>query len=204
MDGPVTYARALRGEIPWRGPPPSQPLETAQPYDFKGSGGDDLMDQDGLKLKLELNIDIEVELKASIHGDLTLALLDVPPMRSPHLQVYSNSCIERNRFVGFVGFVLLPEIPAIGLAGRLTPCWRALRSTQHIIVSHAIDFVYVTIKSRLSATELPPTVLYRVISSSHAFPLHSPNTRIKAEVRQRLVIFIPQLNRRNGAGFMWW
>jgi hypothetical protein len=33
------------------------------------------MEQDGLKLRLELNLDIEVELKASIHGDLTLALL---------------------------------------------------------------------------------------------------------------------------------
>ncbi|KAL2815059.1 hypothetical protein BDW59DRAFT_166913 [Aspergillus cavernicola] len=29
----------------------------------------------GLKLRLDLNLDIEVELKASIHGDLTLALL---------------------------------------------------------------------------------------------------------------------------------
>lgn len=31
--------------------------------------------QDGLKLRLELNLDIELELKASIRGDITLALL---------------------------------------------------------------------------------------------------------------------------------
>lgn len=75
MVGPVTYARMLRGEIPWRGPPPSQPLETAQPFDAKDSSGKDPMDQDGLKLRIELNLDIEIELKAHIHGDLTLALL---------------------------------------------------------------------------------------------------------------------------------
>lgn len=75
MIGPVTYARMLRGEIPWRGPPPSQPLETAQPFDAKDSSGRDPMDQDGLKLRIELNLDIEIELKAHIHGDLTLALL---------------------------------------------------------------------------------------------------------------------------------
>lgn len=74
MDGPVTFARAMRGEIPMRGAPPSQPLDTAQPVDAKGTGSE-LMDQDGLKLRLELNLDIEVEIKASIHGDLTLALL---------------------------------------------------------------------------------------------------------------------------------
>ncbi|KIV80045.1 hypothetical protein PV11_07575 [Exophiala sideris] len=74
MDGPVTYARMLRGEIPWRGPPPSQPLDTAQPTDSQGNDGKDPMDQDGLKLRIELNLDIEIELKASIHGDLTLAL----------------------------------------------------------------------------------------------------------------------------------
>lgn len=74
MDGPVTYARMLRGEIPWRGPPPSQPLDTVQQNDAKTSGPDP-MEQDGLKLRLELNLDIEIELKAHIHGDLTLALL---------------------------------------------------------------------------------------------------------------------------------
>ena len=74
MDGPVNYARALRGEVPWKGAPPAQPLDTAQNYDGK-AGGKDMMDYDGLKLKIELNLDIEVEIKASIHGDLTLALL---------------------------------------------------------------------------------------------------------------------------------
>jgi hypothetical protein len=75
MDGPVTYARMMRGEIPWRGAPPRQPYETTQGVDAKGNDGKDPMDQDGLKLRLELNLDIEIELKASIHGDLTLALL---------------------------------------------------------------------------------------------------------------------------------
>lgn len=74
MSGPVTYARMMRGEIPWRGPPPRQPYETTQGVDAK-TNGPDPMDQDGLKLKLELNLDIEIELKAHIHGDLTLALL---------------------------------------------------------------------------------------------------------------------------------
>lgn len=75
MMGPVSYARMLRGEIPWQGPPPSQPLETAQAFDAKDSSGRDPMEQDGLKLRIELNLDIEIELKAHIHGDLTLALL---------------------------------------------------------------------------------------------------------------------------------
>ncbi|PGG99531.1 hypothetical protein GX51_06271 [Blastomyces parvus] len=67
MDGPVTYARAQRGEIPMRHGNPNQKLKTAEKPQEE--------EQDGLKLKLELNLDIEVELKASIHGDLTLALL---------------------------------------------------------------------------------------------------------------------------------
>jgi hypothetical protein len=58
-----------------RGAPPSQPLDTTQGVDAQASGQSDLMEQDGLKLRLELNLDIEIELKASIHGDLTLALL---------------------------------------------------------------------------------------------------------------------------------
>jgi hypothetical protein len=37
----------------------------------QGKGGS----SDGLKLRLELNLDIEIELKASIHGDLTLAVM---------------------------------------------------------------------------------------------------------------------------------
>ena len=63
MNGPVTYARAMRGEIPMRNAP-------AQ------SKSKDMMEQDGLKLRLELNLDIEIELKASIHGDLTLAIVN--------------------------------------------------------------------------------------------------------------------------------
>jgi hypothetical protein len=78
MDGPVTYARMMRGEIPMRGKPPSQPYETTQGVDAK-TNAPDPMDQDGLKLRIELNLDIEIELKAHIHGDLTLALLYVPP-----------------------------------------------------------------------------------------------------------------------------
>lgn len=66
MDGPVTYARAQRGEIPMRGGGQPQNLPQQQ-----GKGGS----SDGLKLRLELNLDIEIELKASIHGDLTLAVM---------------------------------------------------------------------------------------------------------------------------------
>lgn len=74
MMGPVTYAKMMRGEIPWRGPPPRQPYDTTQGTDAK-TDGPDPMEQDGLKLRIELNLDIEIELKAHIHGDLTLALL---------------------------------------------------------------------------------------------------------------------------------
>lgn len=69
MDGPVTHARAMRGEIPMRGTDPNQPYR-AEPEKKKGS----LEDQDGLKLTLEANLEIEIELKASIRGDLTLSL----------------------------------------------------------------------------------------------------------------------------------
>ncbi len=74
MNGPVTYAKAQRGEIPKRPGNPEQQLATGPKG---GSGGDSsgMMDQDGLKLRIELNLDIEIELKASIHGDITLALL---------------------------------------------------------------------------------------------------------------------------------
>ncbi len=77
MDGPVTYARAMRGEIPMRGAHPSQglPPNAPEPWVDAKAGGKDIMDEEGLKLRLELNLDIEIELKASIHGDLTLALL---------------------------------------------------------------------------------------------------------------------------------
>lgn len=75
MMGPVTYAKMQRGEIPWQGPPPRQPLNTTQGEMGGGDDAKDPMDQDGLKLRIELNLDIEIELKAHIHGDLTLALL---------------------------------------------------------------------------------------------------------------------------------
>ncbi|KAH9827064.1 hypothetical protein Tdes44962_MAKER09846 [Teratosphaeria destructans] len=70
MDGPVTMARAMRGEIPVRGSNPDQPYYMT-PEEPKGS---ELKDTDGLKLSLEANLDIEIELKASIRGDLTLSL----------------------------------------------------------------------------------------------------------------------------------
>jgi hypothetical protein len=71
MDGPVTHARAMRGEIPLRGSDPRQPKY--MPKTTMGGGGD-LKDQDGLKLTLEANLEIEIELKASIRGDLTISL----------------------------------------------------------------------------------------------------------------------------------
>ncbi|MCJ1472082.1 hypothetical protein MMC13_000728 [Lambiella insularis] len=71
-DGPVTHARAQRGELPLRQGNPDQKVKTAGGEEKKGSS---MMDQDGLKLRLELNLDLEIELKASIHGDITLALL---------------------------------------------------------------------------------------------------------------------------------
>lgn len=70
MDGPVTYARAQRGEIPMRGTNPNEPFIMGK----KEGTGSDLKDQDGLKLTLEANLEIEIELKASIRGDLTLSL----------------------------------------------------------------------------------------------------------------------------------
>lgn len=77
MDGPVTHARAMRGEIPLRGGDPRQPkyISDEKKQTMGGGGGGDLKDKDGLKLTLEANLDIEIELKASIRGDLTLTLL---------------------------------------------------------------------------------------------------------------------------------
>jgi hypothetical protein len=69
MDGPVTHARAMRGEIPMRGTDPNQP------YKMPAKTGNELDEQDGLKLTLEANLEVEIELKASIRGDLTLSLL---------------------------------------------------------------------------------------------------------------------------------
>jgi hypothetical protein len=77
MNGPVTYARAMRGEIPMRNAQgenmPNQRPPQQAPAQSKSK---DMMEQDGLKLRLELNLDIEIELKASIHGDLTLAIVN--------------------------------------------------------------------------------------------------------------------------------
>src|ERR1700761_2530870 len=71
MDGPVTYARAMRGEIPMRGTDPNQPYR----MDPDAKKSSKLDEQEGLKLTLEENLEIEIELKASIRGDLTLSLL---------------------------------------------------------------------------------------------------------------------------------
>lgn len=76
---------------------PNQALGTAKSPDAK-SGGKDIMDEEGLKLRLELNIDIEIELKASIHGDPTLALFKVlihislGPEKGPR-EIVMTSCI---------------------------------------------------------------------------------------------------------------
>jgi len=70
MDGPVTHARAMRGEIPMRGTNPNQPDRMPTDAEKKGS----LDESEGLKLTLEANLEIEIELKASIRGDLTLSL----------------------------------------------------------------------------------------------------------------------------------
>lgn len=71
MDGPVTKARADRGEIPVRGSNPDQPYYKKPPPAVQS----ELDETDGLKLKLDANLDVEIELKASIRGDLTLSLL---------------------------------------------------------------------------------------------------------------------------------
>ncbi len=67
MPGPVTYARAQRGEI-------STPKKGAQ-QDEIGTGHEDIKKEEGLKLRLELNLDVEIELKASLKGEVVLALL---------------------------------------------------------------------------------------------------------------------------------
>jgi len=69
IGGPVTYAQGQRSNIPMRQGNPNQELGTQE------DTGKDIDNEEGLRLKLELNLDVEVELKASIHGDLTLALL---------------------------------------------------------------------------------------------------------------------------------
>lgn len=77
MDGPVTHARAMRGEIPLRGGDPRHPeyISDDKKQTMGGGGGGSAMkDKDGLKLTLEANLEIEIELKASIRGDLFLTL----------------------------------------------------------------------------------------------------------------------------------
>jgi small subunit ribosomal protein S8e len=61
--GPISYRRGPRGDL--------RRTEGNANKELQGEQKED----NGLKLRLDLNLDIEVELKASIHGDLTLALL---------------------------------------------------------------------------------------------------------------------------------
>ncbi|KAK3713693.1 hypothetical protein LTR37_008387 [Vermiconidia calcicola] len=87
MEGPVTMARAKRGEIPVRGGNPNEPYYMTPEKAEKGvlesmlelglislPLQSDLKNQDGLKLTLEANLEIEIELKASIRGDITISL----------------------------------------------------------------------------------------------------------------------------------
>ena len=60
-------------ELPLRGANPNQGHRKNERSGRRQS--DEMEKQDGLKLLLELNLDIELELKASIRGDVTLALL---------------------------------------------------------------------------------------------------------------------------------
>ncbi|KAJ4994317.1 hypothetical protein SVAN01_00146 [Stagonosporopsis vannaccii] len=102
MDGPVTHARAMRGEIPMRGTDPNQPY-IMEPEKKKGS----LADDDGLKLTLEANLEIEIELKASIRGDLTLSLYGdmLPEISLPSLPKLPK----------------LPKLPNIGDVTSIVP-----------------------------------------------------------------------------------
>ncbi|KAF9698533.1 hypothetical protein EKO04_003728 [Ascochyta lentis] len=102
MDGPVTHARAMRGEIPMRGTDPNQPYRM-EPEKKKGS----LEDQDGLKLTLEANLEIEIELKASIRGDLTLSLYGdmLPEISLPSLPKLPK----------------LPQLPKVSNITKLVP-----------------------------------------------------------------------------------
>ena len=86
MSGPVTYARAQRGEVPQRKGNPNQRLSTGvDPEkaevlkhgedDDEDGEEEDIVKKEGLKLRLELDLDIELELKAKIKGAVTLALL---------------------------------------------------------------------------------------------------------------------------------
>jgi len=64
--GPIAYTRAEREPIAMRDSKTAQQSADATKKDADGD--------DSLKLRLDLNIDVEIELKASIRGDLTLAL----------------------------------------------------------------------------------------------------------------------------------
>ncbi|KAF3047987.1 hypothetical protein E8E12_004742 [Didymella heteroderae] len=99
MDGPVTHARAMRGEIPMRSTMPNDPY-IMEPDKKKGS----LADDDGLKLTLEANLEIEIELKASIRGDLTLSLYGdmLPEISLPKLPK-------------------LPKLPSVGNVTKMVP-----------------------------------------------------------------------------------
>jgi hypothetical protein len=102
MDGPVTKARAERGEIPMRGTNPNQP------YKVDGDKAKSPLDeQDGLKLKLEANLEIEIELKASIRGDLTISLLYVLLASLPKTFPTLLSCFPL--LVCFFAFVRPPQ-----------------------------------------------------------------------------------------------
>ncbi|KAF3941764.1 hypothetical protein ABW19_dt0202547 [Dactylella cylindrospora] len=57
------------------------------------TGGGGGQKKDTLRLRLDLNLDVEVTLKARIHGDLELALLD--PEETPFFFVKKKSHIER-------------------------------------------------------------------------------------------------------------
>lgn len=106
MDGPVTKARADRGEIPMRGSNPNQPYYKKPPPKEKSK----LEETDGLKLSLDVNLDIEIELKASIRGDLTLSLLYV--ILSPRLFFFPTNSPPPSLFTLFSSFYSVPFLHA--------------------------------------------------------------------------------------------
>ncbi|MCJ1395913.1 hypothetical protein MMC18_008799 [Xylographa bjoerkii] len=65
-NGHTTY------EIPLRPKKAQQGVDAGEVEAGEKGGG---MGQEGLKLRLELNLDMDIELKASIHGDIVLAVL---------------------------------------------------------------------------------------------------------------------------------
>ena len=67
LNGPVTYELPLRGV--------KQGQDRREKEGTQGGQSDEMKKKDGLKLRLELDLDIELELKASIRGNVTLALL---------------------------------------------------------------------------------------------------------------------------------